>query len=55
MWTPEAQNSDNTQHSEETDIHPPTGFEPAILAVERPQTHALDRAITGSGSFLAVV
>jgi len=28
---------------------PPVGFEPAIPAVERPQTHALDRAATGTG------
>jgi hypothetical protein len=28
---------------------PPVGFEPAISAGERPQTHALDRAVTGTG------
>jgi hypothetical protein len=28
---------------------PPSGFEPAIPASERPQTHALDRAATGIG------
>ena len=28
---------------------PPVGFEPTILASERPQTHALDRAATGIG------
>ena len=28
---------------------PPVGFEPAILASERPQTSALDRAATGIG------
>jgi hypothetical protein len=28
---------------------PPAGFEPAIPASERPQTHALDRAATGIG------
>ena len=26
----------------------PAGFEPAILASERPETHALDRAVTGT-------
>jgi hypothetical protein len=26
---------------------PPAGFEPAITASERPQTHALDCAVTG--------
>ena len=29
---------------------PPAGFELAIPASERPQTHALDRAATGIGS-----
>ena len=28
---------------------PPVGFEPRILAGERPQTHALERAATGTG------
>ena len=28
---------------------PPAGFEPAIPASERPQTHALDHAATGIG------
>jgi len=28
---------------------PPAGFEPAIPASKRPQTHALDRAATGTG------
>ena len=30
---------------------PPVGFEPTISAGERPQTHALDRATTGTGIF----
>jgi hypothetical protein len=29
---------------------PPVGFEPKIPAEERPQTHALDRAATGTGT-----
>jgi len=29
----------------------PVGFEPTILAGERPQTYALDRADTGTGTF----
>ena len=29
---------------------PPAGFEPAIAASERQQTHALDRAATGTGT-----
>jgi len=28
---------------------PPSGFEPAIPASERPQTHVLDSAVTGMG------
>jgi len=28
---------------------PPVGFEPTISAGERPQTYALDRAVTGTG------
>jgi len=30
---------------------PPAGFEPAIPASKRPQTHALDRAATGIGTY----
>jgi len=30
----------------------PTGFEPAIPASERPQTHALDRTATGIGMYM---
>ena len=30
---------------------PPAGFELAIPASERPQTHALDSAATGMGTF----
>jgi hypothetical protein len=41
---------DNTHHSQETFMHPP-GFESAVPANERPQTHALDRAVTGTGRF----
>ena len=33
---------------------PPVGFEPIILASERPQSHALDRAATGIGSTLDI-
>jgi hypothetical protein len=38
---------DNTQYSQERDTHAPGGFEPAIPASERPQTHTLDRAAAG--------
>ena len=30
---------------------PPVAFEPTIPAGERPQTHALDRAATGIGTY----
>ena len=40
---------DNTQHSRQTNIHAPVGFEPTISAGERPQNYALDRAATGTG------
>jgi hypothetical protein len=36
-------------HKRQTSM-PPVGFEPAIPASERPQTHILDRAATGIGS-----
>ena len=35
-------------HNRKTSM-PPVGFEPTISAGERPQTHALDRAATGTG------
>jgi hypothetical protein len=35
-------------HNRQTNM-PPAEFEPAILACERPQTHALDGAATGIG------
>ena len=28
---------------------PPVGYEPTVSVGERPQTHALDRAATGTG------
>jgi len=37
----------NTRHSQETNIHVPGGFEPAIPGSERPQTYALDYTVTG--------
>ena len=40
---------DNTQHSQETDIHAPGRIRTHSPASERPQTHALDRAATGIG------
>jgi hypothetical protein len=41
---------ENTQHSQQTNIHAPVGFEPTISAGERPQTYVLDCAATGTGS-----
>jgi hypothetical protein len=41
---------DNTQHSQQTDIQAPVGFEPTISAGERPQTYALDEVATGNDS-----
>jgi hypothetical protein len=34
---------------------PPAGFESAIPASERPQTHALDLAATGIGTFSSII
>ena len=34
---------------------PTLGFEPTISAGERPQTYALDRAVTGTGIFMKLV
>ena len=33
---------------------PPVGFEPTISAGERPLTYALDRAATGTGTYITV-
>ena len=33
---------------------PSVGVEPTIPAGERPQTHALDRAATGTGNFIVL-
>jgi hypothetical protein len=38
-------------HNRQTSM-PPAGFEPTIPAGERPQTHALDRAVYMIGSYL---
>jgi hypothetical protein len=40
---------DNTQHSQQIDIHAPAGFKPTISTGESPCTYALDRAATGTG------
>jgi hypothetical protein len=46
---------DSSQHLQQTDIHVPMGFEPTISAGERPQTHALDRATTGTGIYIYIL
>jgi hypothetical protein len=38
---------DITQHLQQTPI-PPAEFEPAVSAIQRPQTHAFDRAVIGT-------
>jgi hypothetical protein len=45
---------DNTRHAQQTDIHDLAEFETAIPASEWAQTHALDRAATGTGIFKAL-
>jgi hypothetical protein len=42
---------DKVQHSQESLSMTPAGFEPPIPALERLQTHALDRAATGMDKF----
>ena len=41
----------NTQHTQQINIYAPAGFELAIPVGDRPQTHALDRSVTGIGHF----
>jgi len=43
--------SSHVQNSQETNIHAPAGFEPAVPASGMPQTHALDRSATGIRKF----
>jgi hypothetical protein len=38
----------NNTHNRQTSM-PPAGFETSISASQRPQTHALDHAVTGTG------
>ena len=55
LWTsdqPVAETSNLTTHNthnRQTSM-PPEEFEPTILASDRPQTHALDRAAAGTGN-----
>ena len=34
---------------------PPVGFEPTIVAGERPKAYALDRAATGTGTVVEIM
>jgi len=45
---PDAETSDNTQHSQETDFHAPGGIQ-TYNSSKWLQTHALDHAATGIG------
>ena len=38
------------QHTHNTDIHAPAGFDPTSTASERPQAYAFERAATGVGN-----
>jgi hypothetical protein len=40
-----------THNTHNRQFHAPLGLEPTILAGERPQTYALDRAATGTGDY----
>jgi hypothetical protein len=46
---------DNIQHSQETDIHSPAGFEPIIPPSKLPQNHPSDRAATGIGCIILLL
>ena len=47
--------SDLTQRLHETDIISPAGFEPATTASERPHTHTLDGAATGTDIIIIII
>jgi hypothetical protein len=51
LWTSDqpAVETSTSQHTTLETEPCPQGFEPAIPASERPQTHSLDRAATGTG------
>ena len=45
---------DNTQHSQQTNIHAPGGIQITISAGKRLKTYALHRAATGTGIYIYV-
>jgi hypothetical protein len=47
-WTKSAPHRDRYLHKRPTSMSL-VGFEPAIPAIERPQTYALERRVTGIG------
>ena len=53
LWTSRRRDlrlTTHNTHNRQTSM-PPVGFEPTISAGERPQTYALDRAVTGTGMY----
>jgi len=44
----------NQQHSQQTNIHAPAGFELTVHASVQPQTHTFDHATTGIGWVLLI-
>jgi len=55
LWKSDQPDGYLTQHSQQTNIHAPAGFEPRIPASEQPQTHALGRAATGIGYIMYII
>jgi len=53
LWTRDRPRplSDNTQHSQQTDFILPARFEPAVPPSERPQSCALNSAVSGTDAF----
>jgi len=51
LWTSDQPDADTCtrQHPTQQTAMPPAGFEPTILSGERPETYALDSAVTGIG------
>ena len=55
-WSPRRKDlylTTHNKHNRQTSI-PPVGFEPTITAGKRPQTYALDRAATGTGTYMII-
>jgi hypothetical protein len=56
LWTSDQlvaeTSTDNTKRPQQTDIHAPAGFQPAIQTSQQPQVYVLDRAATGTGIYV---